>query len=346
MDTDPKAGEKAYYSLLGPDGRRHARDKPFSDAECGKYLSDIGALLLMLEPPPRSVIDFGCGAGWTSLFLARAGYEVLGVDISPDAIALARESAAATASAAEFAAADYEGFSASRGFDYALFYDSLHHAEDEQGAVTAAYRALKPGGVLFAFEPGAGHSRSQGARRAVSTFGVHEKDMSPAHIRRLGIRVGFERALWLPLPRDLARHVFRRDYLSAGPIPARCRKTLGLPPCGRKGPLGLQHRVDPHVEAALRGVRLPIQPASSRTYSPRPLTFRARASAVSLSSRAGSPSMRARACPRLRESTAGSGRHPPPRRPLPARRFPGRRRVFRRRRSSMTGRPKPSASEG
>jgi SAM-dependent methyltransferase len=211
--TDPKAGERSYYARLGPEGRRHAQDKPFSDSECGKYLADIGAMLLMLEPPPRSVIDFGCGAGWTSLFLARAGYDVLGVDISEDAIALARAAGAAAGSSAKFAVADYEGFTAGAQFDYALFYDSLHHAEDEQAAVEAAFRVLKPGGVLFAFEPGAGHSRSPGARHAASNYGVHEKDMSPSYVRRLGRRAGFERALWLPLPRDLARHVFRRDYL-------------------------------------------------------------------------------------------------------------------------------------
>jgi SAM-dependent methyltransferase len=212
--TDPKAGERAYYAHLGSEGRRHAREKPFSDGDCGKYLTDLGALLLMLERPPRSVLDFGCGAGWTSLFLARAGYEVLGVDISADAIALGRAAAIEGGVAGvEFAAADYEGFRTDRLFDYVLFYDALHHAEEEQSAVAAAYRALKPGGVMFAFEPGAGHSRSAGARHAVSTYGVHEKDMSPAYVWRLGRRAGFRRALFLPVPHDLIRHVYRRDYL-------------------------------------------------------------------------------------------------------------------------------------
>ena len=41
---DPKAGEKTYYARLGEDGRRHAKAKPFSDADCGKYLCNMGAL--------------------------------------------------------------------------------------------------------------------------------------------------------------------------------------------------------------------------------------------------------------------------------------------------------------
>lgn len=218
---DPKEGEKAYYARLGAEGLRHAREKPFSDADCGKYLGDIGALLLMLEPPPRTILDFGCGAGWTSLFLARAGYEVLGVDISPDAIALARTAAAGEGvGTASFSVADYEGFEARQSFDYVLFYDALHHAEDEAAAIAAAYRALRPGGVMFAFEPGKGHSRSPGARRAVAAYGVHEKDMSPGHVWRLGRRAGFRRVLFLPLPHDLVRHVYRRDYLR---VPGRLR---------------------------------------------------------------------------------------------------------------------------
>lgn len=213
---DPKAGEKAYYARLSEEGKRHARLKPFSDADCGKYLCNLGALLLMLEAPPRSVLDFGCGTGWTSLFLARAGYDVLGVDIAEDAIATAREVAAETGvTRAEFQAADYEGFVASREFDYVLFYDALHHAEDERAAVEAAYRALKPGGVMFAFEPGAGHSQSAGAVHAVETYGVHEKDMPPAKVWRLGREAGFRRKLFLPLPHEAGRAIYRRDYLRA-----------------------------------------------------------------------------------------------------------------------------------
>ena len=124
---DPKAGERAYYARLGPDGLRHARGKPYSDRDCGKYLVDMGALLQMIGPPPGAVLDLGCGTGWTSRILARAGFEVLGVDISPDAIGIARSVALEeNATGVQFVEADYEGFKSERSFDYALFYDSLH----------------------------------------------------------------------------------------------------------------------------------------------------------------------------------------------------------------------------
>jgi SAM-dependent methyltransferase len=212
---DPKAGEKTYYAQLGEAGLRHAKEKPFSDVDCGKYLCNMGALLLMLEPTKRAVLDFGCGTGWTSRFLAKAGYDVTGIDISEDAVRIARALAVEEdVGGLEFLAADYESFVPSREFDYVLFYDALHHAEDEQSAVDAAYRALKPGGVMFAFEPGSGHSKSSGARHAVETYGVHEKDMPPAYAWRLGKRAGFRRKLFLPLPHEAGRAVYRRDFLT------------------------------------------------------------------------------------------------------------------------------------
>ena len=214
---DPKAGERAYYAEIGADGIEHSRQKPFSDINCGKYLFDLGALFHLLEPAPRSILDFGCGAGWTSILLARAGYEVLGIDISEQAITIARESALEQGVArVEFATADYEEFRASKAYDYVLFYDALHHADNEMKALEAAYRALRPGGILFAFEPGAGHRTSAGAQKASSTYHVHEKDMPPRYIWKLSKKVGFRRRMYLPTPHRAGKGLYRRDYLRAG----------------------------------------------------------------------------------------------------------------------------------
>ncbi len=211
---DPKAGEKTYYSKLSSAGIAHARKKPFSDVECGKYFADLGALLQLVMPPPRSILDLGCGTGWPSLFLARAGYQVFGVDISIDAIAIARSLAAEQGvDGVEYAVADYETFKSPREFDYVLFYDSLHHAEDERKAIFAAYQALSRDGVLFAFEPGSRHSRSPGAISAVSKYQVHEKDMPAHYIWRLGRAAGFRQRLFLPSPHKITKNIYRRDYL-------------------------------------------------------------------------------------------------------------------------------------
>jgi SAM-dependent methyltransferase len=210
---DPKAGERAYYAKLSPEGLQHARKKPFSDGRVALYLSDMAALLSLLEAAPRRVLDLGCGTGWTSRLLARAGYEVTGVDISADAIGIAQELAAEENLAnVTFLVGDYETVLPANTYDYVLFYDALHHAEDESAALRTACNALKPGGAMFAFEPGTGHHESSDSQHAIKEYGVHEKDMPPSHIWKRGREAGFTHKLVLPTPHDLNRRLYRRDY--------------------------------------------------------------------------------------------------------------------------------------
>jgi SAM-dependent methyltransferase len=149
---------------------------------------------------------------------------VTGVDISPDAIAAARDLAAAEQiSNVQFVEGDYEVAITKASYDYVLFYDTLHHAEDERAALQTAFRALKLNGAVLAFEPGYGHSQAGVSRHAVEKYGVHERDMPPQKIVSMGKAVGFQRSLSLPSPHDITRSLYRRDYHSS---PNRCRLVL------------------------------------------------------------------------------------------------------------------------
>lgn len=213
MQHDPKQGEREYFASIGPAGIRHSSLKPFSDENCSFNLSSMYALFQFLAPPPARLIEFGCGVGWLSLFLAQRGYRVTGVDIAPEAIAAAnRQREALGLTNAEFRLGDYEDPVPAGAYDYALFYDSLHHAEVEQLAVQRAYEALKPGGALIAFEPPAGHASTLSAKKAVAEFGVHEKDMGVDYIAQLGARAGFSRHLFVQRPHNLARRLYHSGY--------------------------------------------------------------------------------------------------------------------------------------
>jgi ubiquinone/menaquinone biosynthesis C-methylase UbiE len=188
-----KAGEQDYLKNLGEAGIRHARGKPFSDKDCGLYLVDMGRVLWHLSVcPGGAVLDLGVGTGWTSLFLGAAGFEVTGMDISADMIAVAeRNRAQLGLTNVCFLAGDFEGLSGHEVYDAVLFYDSLHHAIDERAALLGAFRALKPGGICITYEPGSGHSAMERSRQAVAAYGVTEKDMPPSRIMALGESVGF-----------------------------------------------------------------------------------------------------------------------------------------------------------
>jgi SAM-dependent methyltransferase len=187
-----KIGEINYVrNLHGPEVA-HAVHKPFSDAECWRYLQEMGAVFFLLPPPPARLLDMGCGTGWTSRFFARAGYDVVGVDIAPDMIRLADEARRDEGlENLRFAVYDYEELPYEGEFDAVVFYDALHHAVDEALAVAQAYRALVPGGRCLTSEPGEGHADNPLTRAAVHRFGVTEKDMPPGRVVELGRRAGF-----------------------------------------------------------------------------------------------------------------------------------------------------------
>jgi len=97
------------------------------------------------------VLDAGCGVGETTLDLAGRGYDVLGVDSSPTAVAQARSAATERGIPAEFAVADITTFS---GHDrrFATVIDStLFHSlpvDKRPDYLTAIARAARPAAVL------------------------------------------------------------------------------------------------------------------------------------------------------------------------------------------------------
>lgn len=85
------------------------------------------------------VLDLGCGTGELSMFLARRGFDVLGIDISPVAVRQAREKARWRRIDAEFLVWDalYLDRLADAGFSFRTVLDSamyhvLHNAERDR----------------------------------------------------------------------------------------------------------------------------------------------------------------------------------------------------------------------
>jgi SAM-dependent methyltransferase len=215
-----KLAEQNYLSLTGEAGRTHSLSKPFSDAFCGVNLASIGTIMMLLPEPPARILDMGCGGGWTSIFYARRGYEVVGQDIAQDMVDLANENMAAQeiGKNLSFVCNDYEGTNFADEFDAVIFFDCLHHAEDERAALASAYRALKPGGMLITHEPGEGHSTAPGSIEAMELYGVKERDMPPHLILGHARELGFSSSRVFPMQHELIELFYRE------PIPPRYSK--------------------------------------------------------------------------------------------------------------------------
>lgn len=212
-----KLAEQNYLALTGDAGKHHSLGKPFSDAGCGSNLASIGTIMVLLPDPPARILDMGCGGGWTSVFFAKRGYEVVGQDISQDMIDLANQNKAQNNlnDRLSFICRDYEETSSVDEFDAIVFFDCLHHSDDERAALATAYRALKSGGIVITHEPGEGHSIAPGSIEAMELYGVSERDMPPHLIIRHGKEIGFKASRIYPMQDELLEIFYRQ------PIPPR-----------------------------------------------------------------------------------------------------------------------------
>ncbi|MDT0316952.1 class I SAM-dependent methyltransferase [Streptomyces millisiae] len=119
----------------------------------GTCSPDLVGLLAALGPGHgRAALDLGCGSGWDALALARAGYDTTGVDISPEAIAIASERAAKRGSTARFLVADVrQPDTLTARFDLLTDRGCFHHlgSEDRDRYAAQTARLLRAGGLLF-----------------------------------------------------------------------------------------------------------------------------------------------------------------------------------------------------
>ncbi|MCZ8518672.1 MULTISPECIES: class I SAM-dependent DNA methyltransferase [Paenibacillus] len=112
---------------------------------------------------PRTVVDLGCGTGSIAVPLAQMGYEVIGIDLSEDMLAVAQGKAddAKTSrslppgGSVTFLQQDLRDWELGRPADAVIsFCDCFNYLleeDDVEQAIRQAYAGLKPGGV-FVFD--------------------------------------------------------------------------------------------------------------------------------------------------------------------------------------------------
>jgi 2-polyprenyl-3-methyl-5-hydroxy-6-metoxy-1,4-benzoquinol methylase len=140
--------EKAYhddkYRDTADDGRSHRTTRADT-----RFWEVIG------KPGNKSILDFGCGAGWLSVQLASLGNHVVGIDISEMLVRHARELAASSnlADRTEFheMAGEHLDFPAD-SFDIVVGSAILHHT-DLPVTLDRIKHVLKKDGTAIFMEP-------------------------------------------------------------------------------------------------------------------------------------------------------------------------------------------------
>lgn len=161
---------------------------------CGE-LEGRAVLEMAAVKAGEKALDIGCGTGYFSLMLARAGAEVTGVDRSGAMVAFAEEKARREGIAADFQVANAGSLPfPPESFDLVTGVTALCFAEAPERVLREARRVLKPSGrivigELNALSPWAVARRIKGLVRP-SVY-RHARFFRPAELERLLTASGF-----------------------------------------------------------------------------------------------------------------------------------------------------------
>ncbi len=118
------------------------------------------------------VLDVGCGLGIVTVYLAKKGMDVTGIDISPRLIELAVKKAKEHQVNVQFKVVELNKFSVTEKFEGVLFAGVLEHIENEEQMMRDAQRVLKESGKIIIFDI------------PLFPWLYHPRDLRVGHLRR------------------------------------------------------------------------------------------------------------------------------------------------------------------
>ena len=121
----------------------------FAEIEERRYATHyhLAELFASLAGSSGKLLEVGCGIGVDSIQLAKAGFDVTAVDLTENALAVAREYATHAGVTIDFRRANAENLDfPDATFDVVYSFGVLHHTPDIEQAVSEVHRVLKPGG--------------------------------------------------------------------------------------------------------------------------------------------------------------------------------------------------------
>lgn len=123
-------------------------DHPFSHILSNRYKVRVVRNMILQSRKDR-ILDVGCGAGFMLTRLESFFSSAVGIDMSEDALAMARRY-----SKADFRVANAENLPfANESFDCVVSTDAFEHIPDDAAAAREIARVLKPGGIMVVYVP-------------------------------------------------------------------------------------------------------------------------------------------------------------------------------------------------
>ena len=222
----------------------------FVDAEyeAGLYRDYVNARTLKLATMRRRlpvirkyargprVLDVGCAAGFFIEAALDAGFDPVGIELSPTAIELARPAVRSRITCGDV---NVLLESEARTFDVVTAFDIIEHTLDPAAFLADIGRVLAPGGLLMVSTPDTGHwlRRIMGDRWPMLQPFQHTFLFSQHAMRALLLEHGYE-----PIVIESARKVITVDYLFGQLRQTNPALSRGLDRAKRALPAALRYR--------------------------------------------------------------------------------------------------------
>ena len=111
--------------MLDYDPLEEFRDPLTYDLVVGDYKDDRPCIEQWARALGGPLLDLACGTGRMAIQMAALGYEVVGVDLVPEMIALARQKAVAAGVAVQWVVADARAFRLDRQFPFIFMLENV-----------------------------------------------------------------------------------------------------------------------------------------------------------------------------------------------------------------------------
>ena len=150
------------WAELGADAREAQADlnRPWFERELGNALSTVPDVHDVLVRPRARIADVGCGAGWSTIALARAYPDatVEGIDIDAPSIEMAHHNAASAGvdDRVSFQLANAAALPGDASFDAAFAFECVHDMSNPVGVLSSIRRSVKSDGLVIVMDEAVG----------------------------------------------------------------------------------------------------------------------------------------------------------------------------------------------